>query len=175
MFRRALLTAAIILAFPVTAYATPAAHEQAMSYILADQDKPQEPGDIYYSSEDKPVLMETTAYYQGTHGSHGDRMREGYCAGEPDLYGAAVTIYEAIETEDGYEIGDCLGIFELKDTGYGHSTGQGKSQVRADKRYAGTIESGLHIDVYRDNLSRCWDWMHLTQGRVFAVITPAKG
>lgn len=150
-------------------------HELTMSYILNDQDLPQKAGDIFYGSEDRPMLMDTTAYYRGDYGSHGDKMREGYCAGDPDLYGAAVTIYEAIETEDGYKIGDCIGIFELKDTGYGKSTHTGTSRVRSDKRYAGTIESGTHLDIYRNDLSRCREWMHRTQGKIFAVITPAKG
>lgn len=149
------------------------AHEQAMSYILANQETPQEPGDKYCNgAKNKPVLMETTAYYTGTHGSHGDKMREGYCAGDPELYGASVAIYEAIPTESGYELGDFIGYFEMRDTGYGYSTGTGKSEVRSDKRYAGTIESGLHLDIYRDNLDRCRAWMKRTQGKVFAVIVP---
>lgn len=119
-----------------------------------------------------PVLMETTAYCEGSIGSHGDRMHEGYCAGKPDLYGSSVAIYKAEETDDGYKLGEFIGYFELKDTGYGYSTGKGVSKLRPDKKYAGTIESGMHLDIYRTNLSRCWDWMHLTQGKVFAVIIP---
>ena len=53
-------------------------HELAMSYILADQDKPKEAGDKFYMGEDNnPILMETTGYCHGTHGSHGDKMKEG--------------------------------------------------------------------------------------------------
>lgn len=177
MFKRVLVTALLTMAITTPCYAN-AAHEQAMSFILADQDLPKEPGDKLYTSENPekcPTLFDTTAYHQGEYGSHGDKMREGYCAGAPDLYGAAVTIYEAIETEEGYKIGDYIGMFELKDTGYGRSTNKGKSRVRSDKKYAGSIESGTHLDIYRNDLSRCWEWMHRTQGKIFAVITPAKG
>ena len=170
--KRVLLGVMLSIIVTVPCFAA-TAHEQAMSYILADQDTPKEAGDKYYNGAiNKPVLMETTAYYQGTIGSHGDRMREGYCAGDPELYGASVAIYEAIPTENGYSMGDFIGYFEMRDTGYGYSTGTGKSEVRSDKKYAGTIESGLHLDIYRDNLDRCWQWMHKTKGKVFAVIVP---
>lgn len=166
----------VILAIPAKAETC---HELAMSYILHDQDKPREPGDILYSECDsgvRPVLMHTTGYCEGTHGSHGDKMREGYCAASPEDYGSAVIIYEAILQEDGtYEIGNYIDTLEIRDTGYGFSTGTGKSAVRSDKKHAGTIESGLHIDVYRDNLSRCWAWMKRTKGMIFVEIVPAKG
>lgn len=181
----------MILAFLITAIAfivsclvaVPAraetCHELVMSYIAHDQDKPKEPGDILYSEYESgitPVLMHTTGYFEGTTGSHGDRMREGYCAASPEMYGAAAIIYEAILQEDGtYQIGNYLDTFEIRDTGYGYSTGQGKSYIRPDKKHAGTIESGLHIDVYRNNLSRCWEWMKKTKGFVFVEIIPAKG
>lgn len=161
----------------LTAEANERCHELVMSYIEHDQDPPQEPGDVLHSECDiKPVLMHTTAYCEGSHGSHGDRMKEGYCAAMPEQYGQAAVIYEAIQQEDGsYRIGSYLCTLEIKDCGYGFSTGSGKSTVRPDKAYAGTIESGLHIDVYRDNLSRCWQWMKKTRGFIFVEIIPAKG
>ena len=171
-----LLIAVMTITTPVFA-STENCHELVMSYILADQDKPQEPGDVLYSECDiKPVLMHTTGYCEGTHGSHGDRMREGYCAASPEMYGSAAVIYEAIPQEDGsYSIGNYITTLEVKDTGYGFGTNKGISRIRPDRKYAGTIESGLHIDVYRDNLSRCWQWMKLTKGMIFVEIIPAKG
>lgn len=170
--KRVLLGVVLSIALTIPCYAT-TAHEQAMSYILADQDTPQEPGDKFYNgAENKPVLMHTTAYCEGNTGSHGDRMREGFCAGDPELYGASVAIYEAIPTDEGYKMGEFIGYFEMRDTGYGYSTGQGESSVRNDKKYAGTIESGLHLDIYRNNLDRCWKWMERTKGMIFAVIVP---
>ena len=181
MIKRFLLLTALLLAIPTMGVKAETCHELAMSYILADQDKPKEPGDVLYSDSDYecevfPVLMHTTGYCEGTHGSHGDRMREGYCAASPDLYGSAAIIYEAIQQEDGtFKIGEYLDTFEIKDTGYGYSIGRGKSYIRPDKKHAGTIETGLHIDVYRTNLSRCWQWMKKTKGFVFVEIVPAQG
>ena len=176
MFRKALLTAAIILALPVTAHAT-TCHELVMSYIMADQDKPTEPGDYLYNEDGRShKLMYTTGYCEGSTGSHGDKMREGLCASAPELYGSVAIIYEALPQDDGtYEIGEYLDTLEIKDTGYGFSTGYGKSEVRRDKKHAGTIESGLHIDVYKSDLSRCWQWMKRTKGMVFVEIVPGKG
>ena len=153
-------------------------HDLTMSYILSDQDKPRKAGDKFYTMEEdpNPMLCETTAYYEGTYGSHGDLMREGYAAGAPEMYGNAVMIYEATLQDDGtYRIGEYIDTLEIKDTGYGYSTGQGSSSVRSDKRYKGTIESGIHIDVYKENYARCKEWMKLTKGKIFVVIVPAEG
>lgn len=178
--RKILLAVLFSLLMVSPVYASMAdCHDLVMSYIVADQDKPTKPGDILYSeyeSELYPVLMHTTGYCEGTYGSHGDRMKEGYCAAAPEMYGSMAIVYEAIQGDDGtFSIGDYLDSFEIKDCGYGFSSGQGKSRVRSDKKCAGTIESGLHIDVYRSNLSRCWDWMKQTKGFVFVEIVPAKG
>lgn len=177
MIKRVLVLAALLMAIPATAYGA-TAHEQAMSYILADQDKPTKPGDKFYTPETdpNPMLCETTAYYEGSHGSHGDKMREGYAAAAPEMYGDAVMMYEAILQDDGtYRIGEYLDTVEIRDTGYGYSTGQGKSLVRRDKRYEGTIEGGIHIDVYKLNYARCKEWMKRTGGKVFAVFIEGKG
>ena len=170
--------AALLSGLIITPVQAETCHDLVMSYVIADQDKPTKPGDKFYTDEDEPnpMLMETTAYYQGSHGSHGDKMQEGYAACSPEMYGNGVMVYEAVLQDDGtYKLGEYLGFFEIRDCGYGFSTGQGKSEVRSDKKYAGTIESGIHLDVYRDNLSRCWEWMRQTKGKVFAVIVEAKG
>lgn len=178
MFRKVFAITALLITIPVSVHAE-TCHELVMSYVLADQDKPSEAGDKFYMNEEldsNPILMETTGYYHGTHGSHGDRMREGYAACAPELYGDAVMVYEAVKQEDGtYRIGEYLNTFEIRDTGYGYSTGEGQSRVRADKTSAGTIESGIHLDIYRYTYQRCREWMKLTNGKVFAVIVPAKG
>lgn len=172
-----LIIAAIITAIMTTPCYALTCHELAMSYILADQDKPKEAGDKFYMGEDNnPILMETTGYCHGTTGSHGDRMKEGYCAASPEMYGDVVMLYEAIPQKDGtFRIGEYLDTLEIKDTGYGYSTGQGESTVRTDKRYEGTIEGGIHIDVYKENLQGCREWMKRTNGKVFAVVIEGKG
>lgn len=177
--KRLALTLLLSAALVTPCYGSTAnCHELVMSYVLHDQDKPTEPGDKFYSEYDTtaPVLMETTGYYHGIYGSHGDKMREGYAAGSPEMYGAVVMIYEAVEQEDGsYMIGEYLDTLEIKDTGYGYSTGKGKSRVRADKKYQGTIEGGVHLDVYKPNLSGCKEWMKRTNGKIFALIVEGKG
>ena len=176
MLKKALLITALSLAMSSTCYAM-TCHDLAMSYILADQDKPTKPGDKFYTNENEPnpILMETTGYCSGTHGSHGDRMQRGYCAAAPEMYGDLVMVYEAIPQDDGtYRMGDYLDTFEIRDTGYGYSSGQGKSTVRPDKKYQGTIEKGIHLDVY-GTLQDCREWMKKTNGKVFAVIISGEG
>ena len=167
---------AIILIFTIllstTAWAG-TAHEQAMSYILADQDKPTKPGDRLYTSEvseNCPVLLETTAYCMGTHGSHGDRMKRGYAAYTAASYGTEMELYEADLQKDGsYTLGAYIGRYQIKDTGFGRETGKGCSKIKPNKS-KGTIEVGLCIDIYTPNYAECKEWMRDTQGKVFALI-----
>lgn len=177
MLKRVLVTALLSMAITTPCFGM-TCHELTMSYIANDQDSPSMPGDKLYSEYGgvQAVLMHTTAYHEGSHGSHGDKMREGYCALAPDMYGSAAIVYEAVQQEDGsFQMGKYLDTLEIRDCGYGYSTGSGKSLVRPDKKYAGTIETGVHIDIYRNNLDRCWQWMKVTKGFVFVEIIPAKG
>lgn len=186
-FRRTTLIAVILstaLTIPVQATTC---HDLVMSYIEHDQD-PQQLGDtIKTGAQNEPVLMETTAYYEGSIGSHGDRMREGYCAADPDLYGAVITLYEAIPQNNGtFTIGKMLGIYECRDCGYGYPLTcvsanseavkpLDHSITRRDRSVPGSIESGVHIDIFRSSYQRCVEWMKLTHGKVFAVIVEGKG
>ena len=177
MIRRVILTAVLSAALAVPCYgSTAACHELVMSYIVHDQDPPQVPGDYLYR-EDGTVhrLAATTGYCEGTIGSHGDKMRTGFVAYTPESYGCCMEIYEAVETENGYTLGDFLGFYEIRDCGYGKSTGKGKSQVRADKKTQGTIEAGLSVDRYAPTLAGCKDWMKQTNGMIFIRIIPAQG
>lgn len=175
----AILTAVLSVAISVPCYAN-AAHDLAMSYILADQDRPTDPGDRLYTSEipEKcPVLLDTTAYCRGTHGSHGDRMQRGHVAYTEASYGSRIELYEAIPEEDGtYSLGKFIGQYQVMDCGYGKKSGTGRSHVRPDKGCMGTIETGETIDVYFPEYSECKEWMTETRGRVFALfINDAKG
>lgn len=167
-----LLTA--IMTTPV--YANVTCHDLVMSYIYADQNKPQERGDYLYN-EDGTVhrLTETTGYCQGTHGSHGDKMKKGYVAYTPESYGFCMEIYNAVETESGFELGEYIGLYEIRDCGYGKATGKGTSSVRADKKSQGTIEAGLSVDNYFPTLAECKEWMKETNGMIFIRIIPGKG
>lgn len=156
------------------------AHDLAMSYILADQDRPKVPGDKLYTSEipEKcPILLDTTAYCSGTHGSHGDKMQRGHVAYMESSYGTHIELYEAIPEEDGtYSLGKFIGQYQVKDCGYGKKTGVGRSRVRPDKGSLGSIETGETVDVYFPEYAECKEWMTETQGRVFALfINDVKG
>lgn len=178
---RWIITLILTLSMITPVYAT-TAHEQAMSYILHDQDRPREPGDRLYTSEnmDKcPVLLDTTAYFSGTHGSHGDRMQKGFVAYTQASYGTDMELYEAVLEDDGsYSLGRFIGRYQVMDCGYGKKSKKSseKSKVRPDKSRIGTIETGETVDVYHPSLSECKEWMKNTQGKVFALfITDVKG
>jgi hypothetical protein len=136
----------------------------------------ENPGDtLFTGATEEPYLAVTTGYYaENPHGSHGDRMHEGYAAMAPEMYGCAVIIYKAVLNEDNeYELGDFITILEVKDTEYGYSTGDGRpSNIRPDKGSTGTIEAGKHVDVYFDNYDHCLDWMKKTNGYVFVQVIP---
>ena len=131
----------------------------------------------YIESDNAPVLMDTTAYIHGGTCSHGDRARKGIAAIAPEWYGSAVVVYEAVKSDDGYEVGDMICILEGLDTGYGKSTGDGvPSRIRTDKGSRGTIEAGKSVDVYCETRKEAIEWMELTSGRVMVqIIRDAKG
>lgn len=136
-------------------------HEKVMEYIEEDN---------------APFLVDTTAYCHGTVCSHGDKAREGIVAAAPEWWGMACVIYEAIPTEDGYECGDLIGVYEILDTGYGKSSGDGvPSKIRSDKGSRGTIEIGQCIDRYCYTYSGAKEWMRKTGGKIFIQIVEGEG
>ena len=167
-----LIAAALSVAMALPVCAT-TCHDLTVSYIQHDQ-SPTHPGEKI-KTIDGAMLVETTGYNQGSRGSHGDQMREGYVAYTPDTYGYCMEIYEAIPTDAGYEVGGFIGLYEIKDCGYGKSTGQGSSSIRSDKKHEGTIEAGLSVDTYFPTLSGCREWMKKTNGMIFIRLIPAKG
>ena len=136
-------------------------HEKVMEYIEEDN---------------APFLIDTTAYCHGTICSHGDKPREGIVAAAPEWYGMACVIYEAVPTGDGYKCGDFIGIYEIKDTGYGKSSNNGiPSKIRSDKEHQGTIEIGKCIDKYSYTYAEAKEWMRLTGGKVFIQLMSGEG
>ncbi|MCR5791353.1 MAG: hypothetical protein K6G83_15830 [Lachnospiraceae bacterium] len=121
-------------------------------------------------------LMDTTGYCYGTVCSHGDKPREGIVAAAPEWYGKTCIIYEAIPTGNGYTVGHSLGVYEILDTGYGASTGDGiHSRIRKDKDSRGTIEAGLCIDRYCSTKENVEAWAKATGGKVFFQLLEAEG
>lgn len=135
----------------------------------------------YLEAESLPpeeaFLCNTTAYIHGEICCRGEKPREGIAASKPEWYGYCAIIYKAeMSRYNGYVPGEMIGIFEILDTGYGASTGDGvPSKVRADKKSRGTIEVGQCIDIYRHSYQAAKEWMTLTGGKCFVQIVEAKG
>lgn len=94
--------------------------------------------------------------------AHGDNARTadgsvpevGMLAGKREYLGKSAILYEV--KEDG-TIGDLIGYFEFCDTG-GHKG----------------LKNGTRIDVYRDTLSDCYDWIGRYGDYVYLQILDAK-
>ena len=67
-------------------------------------------GNLY----NEPFLIESTAYSYGEVTKDGSMVREGICAGKEEWLGLTAVVYSV--DQDG-EIGQLLGIYEIKDTG----------------------------------------------------------
>lgn len=84
--------------------------------------------------------------YTSTEGSvtaSGEAVREGILAGKREWIGKTAILYDLNM--------NIIGIYEFKDTGAGIDTdGDGKGD---------TIKNGKSIDVYRDTLPRCKEWI----------------
>ena len=76
----------------------------------------------------EPFLIESTAYCYGEVTKDGSKVREGICAGKEEWLGLTAVIYSV--DQDG-EIGQLLGIYEVRDTGGDHR-----------------LQNGTCIDIY---------------------------
>ena len=113
----------------------------------------------------KPQLMRCTVYtgYEGALTADGSKVREGIVAGKREWLGYTCIIYE----NNNGKVGKLIGIYEFKDTGAGIDTdGDGKGD---------SIKRGKSIDVYRDSLDRCYDWVDQYGDFVFVQIVYAVG
>lgn len=114
---------------------------------------------------DKPQLIRCTVYtgYEGALTADGSKVREGIVAGKREWLGYTCIIYES----NNGKVGKLIGIYEFKDTGAGIDTdGDGKGD---------SIKKGKSIDVYRDTLDRCYDWVDRYGDFVFIQVVKAVG
>lgn len=99
------------------------------------------------------LLVDSTAYYDVHgygYGADGRPLVEGLTlAGKREWLGMSAVLYD---TDMNY-----IGTYEFRDTGYGQSTGRGKSKILKG-RNVGTIENGTCIDVYFTNYAKCKEW-----------------
>jgi len=115
--------------------------------------------------EVEPQLIRCTVYTaeEGDITADGSKVREGIVAGKREWLGYTCIMYE---NNDG-KIGDLIGIYEFKDTGAGIDTdGDGKGD---------SIKKGLSIDVYRDTLDRCYEWIEEYGDYVFIQVVYGVG
>ena len=117
------------------------------------------------SAAEKPHKIRCTAYTAEDDDitADGSEVREGIIAGKRDWLGKTAIIYSM--EEDG-SIGHQIGIFEFKDTGYG-------MKVKGSNK--GTIQLGTSVDVYRNTLDRCYDWVGEYGDYVYIQIIDAEG
>jgi len=112
-------------------------------------------------------LIDSTAYYDSYghgHGATGRKLIEGVTvAYRPEDLGKTAVIYDTNMR--------LIGIYEITDTGYGQSTGKGKSKILSG-RTIGTIENGQCIDIYFRTKAACQRW---GRRKVYVQIIEAKG
>lgn len=112
-------------------------------------------------------LIDSTAYwdaYGHGHGAKGGRLIEGVTvAYRPEDIGKTAVIYDTDMR--------LIGIYEITDTGYGQSTGKGKSKILPG-RSIGTIENGTCIDIYFRTKAACRSW---GRRKVYVQIIKAVG
>ena len=113
----------------------------------------------------KPKLIRCTVYtgYEGALTADGSKVKEGIVAGKKEWLGYTCLIYE----NNNGKIGNLIGIYEFKDTGAGIDTdGDGIGD---------SIKKGKSIDVYRDSLDRCYEWIDQYGDFVFVQIVYGVG
>lgn len=103
-----------------------------------------------------PKLLRCTVYTapEGAITADGSTPREGVVAGMSSWLDCACVIYE---NNDG-KIGDLIGIYEVRDTGG-----------------AEWLKNGKAVDIYRDNLDRCNEWIDTYGDYCYVQIIKAEG
>lgn len=104
----------------------------------------------------EPQKIRCTCYTsnEGSITASGERVREGIVAGKREWMGKVAVLYDMDM--------NIIGIYEFKDTGAGIDTdGDGKGD---------TIKSGKSIDVYRDTMERCHEWINKNGDYVYMQI-----
>ena len=113
----------------------------------------------------EPQLIRCTCYTatEGSVTASGKSVREDIVAGKSEWLGCSCVIYE---NNDG-KVGDLIGFFEFCDTGAGIDTdGDGIGD---------SIKNGKSIDVYRNSLEDCYEWINNYGDYVFIQVIPSVG
>ena len=108
-----------------------------------------------------PTKIRCTCYTatEGSITASGEHVREGIVAGKREWLGKVAILYDLNM--------NIIGIYEFKDTGAGIDTdGDGKGD---------SIKKGKSIDVYRDTLDECYEWIRTYGDYVLMMIVDAEG
>lgn len=110
------------------------------------------------ASEKYPVRkMRVTCYTypEGSITASGCEVREGIVAAKKDWMDALVVLYD---TDMNF-----IGYFEVKDTGFG---------IDKDGDGIGSIQEGTSIDVFRNDLDRCKEWVNTYGDYCYVQVIP---
>jgi hypothetical protein len=120
----------------------------------------------------EPTIMRVTCYMDKGITASGTEAREGIVAVKPEWMqeGYIVQIWAV---RDG-KIGDFMGYYEPKDTGYGIDTGEGESRV-IEGRSRGSIEAGWSIDVFCESEAEVAEWQAYGDYFYIRILTNCKG
>ena len=98
-------------------------------------------------------------YPEGSITASGCEVREGIVAAKKEWMNALVVLYDMDM--------NFIGYFEVKDTGFG---------IDWDGDGIGSIQEGTSIDVFRDDLDRCKEWIEKYGDYCYVqIITDAEG
>lgn len=118
--------------------------------------------DVSAAEFTEPTKIRCTCYTstEGKVTASGEPVREGIVAGKREWMGKTAILYDLNM--------NLIGVFEFKDTGAGIDTdGDGKGD---------SIKNGKSIDVYRDTLEGCYDWVRLYGDYIFLqIVEGAEG
>lgn len=115
----------------------------------------------------EPELIRATCYvWTGNRCADGSWPKVGVSvAGKREWLGKTAILH-AVDEETG-DIGEFIGYFEFTDTGAGIDTdGDGEGD---------SIRNGTSIDIYRETLDGCYEWIREYGDYVYMQIVDAKG
>lgn len=122
----------------------------ALSLLITTDVQAQEDV-ISHIGKPVPLQMEATAYCKDGITASGKQTRTGICAMKKEWMGLTASVYEDLDGG----IGECLGIFEVEDTG-------------GDER----IKAGKCIDIYVGDYDKA---VEFGRRKVIVFLTDAKG
>lgn len=123
------------------------------------------------AKESEPELkrVKMTCYtHTGNPCRNGKMPREGICAYQYKYLDWLAIVYE----DNNGKPGEIIGYYEIFDTGYGIETDV--VNPKTGKNY-GTLELGTSIDIFRDSLEECYEFIEEHGDTCFIQVVYAEG